>query len=321
MNRTDESLAIFPVVKWGRVANWAVVLKSHFRRLPIEVISVLINHDWLFRLIGALNRRVGLIQSVFLVYPGNEKYSGSYLYQSRIVKAEWEPWPCGLLWQNRRATVMFCITASSEQFTDTGNTENLVRVVRRMENLRELFGAKTKTFAGILPGVLYSKRFVREAPEADLTAVAVSQAITLVKSQESLGADTPIIVLGHRGFIGRRVVKLLQYDCVYGVDKNDSWPHHLRGRRAVVINVALNGAINCYVDMMWPGMVVLNEVYPEPGADMVEKINRQGCALYHVTGVAGKAFPPFPEAYEGGIPCCAAWASPHLKVVIRKLSG
>ena len=292
---------------------------SHLRRLPIELINIFFNHDWLFWLIGLINRRIGFIQSVFLVYPGNEKYSASYLYKGRIAKAEWEPWPCGVLWQNRRLTVMFCITAHNGQFTDPVNTDKLKAVVARMQRLQELFRTKAKTFAGVLPGILYGKRLVRQAPEADLTAVAVASAVSLVKRLESLQPGTPVIVLGHRGFIGRRLVKLLDLDCVYGVDRAEPWPEQLRGQRVVVVNITLNGAINEYLDLMWPGTVVLNEVYPEPVPEVVARLAAKNCPVYHIAGVAGYAMPSFPEAYAGAIPCCAAWASPDLQAVVTKL--
>jgi len=307
--------------KW----SWWIMIRSHFRRLPFEILNIFINYDWLFWLIGAINKHIGLIESIFLVYPASEKYALAYVYRHRLPKVMWNPWPCGLLWQNKKLSLMFCISATNDQYTDLVNTENLWRVSERMEKLRQLLGVKRKTFAGILPGVLYHKRVIHEAFEADLTAIVVSQAIDLVKARESLNSDTPIIVLGGRGFIGRRVVKLLGKNNVFSIDSSDgqssnNWPNHLRGQRVVVVVITLNNIIEDYLDVIWPGTVVINEVYPEPTPEILERLRNKNCDCYHVVGVNAFAFPSFPAAYKGAIPCCAAWPSPKMKVVVQKLN-
>ena len=305
--------------------GWWRIIRSHFRRLPLEILNIFINHDWLFWLIGAVNKHIGLIESVFLVYPASEKYALAYVYRHRLPKVMWNPWPGGLLWKNKKLSLMFCISATNGQYTDPMNAENLRRVSERMEKLRQLLGAKRKTFAGILPGVLYFKRIIHDAPEADLTAVAVSQAIDSVRAKESLEANTPVIVLGGKGFIGRRVVKLLDKSTTYSIDSADghdqkNWPNHLRGQRVIVVNITLNNAIKDYIDVIWPGTVVVNEVYPEPTPDILERLTSKNCHCYHVVGVHASSLPPFPATYEGAIPCCAAWPSPKMKVVVRKLN-
>lgn len=299
-------------------------LASHARRALLEVLNLFLSHDWLFWIIGVINKRIGLIQSVFLVYPASDEYALAYVYSFRLPWVLWNPWPCGLMWQNGRLSVMFCISASNGQFSDPDNLEKVRGVCERMEHLRALLGAKGKTFAGILPGVLFYKRVIREAPEADLTASVVCQAIEQVKSKEGLDGSTPVIVLGGRGFIGRRVVKLLDGAPVYCIDVSDGgsrkdWPCYLAGQRVIVVNITLNNALADYVDEMWPGTVVVNEVYPEPSQEILDRLERKGCACYHVVGVKAFALPYFPAAYRGAIPCCAAWPSSDMKVVVRKL--
>jgi len=301
---------------------WSVI-RSHCRRLPLEFVNFFVNHDPVFRLIGTLNKRVGLIESVFLAYPADDEYGLAFTYPHRLKKNRWVPWPIGLLWQNGKLTVMFAIAATNEHYADPANTENLRRVCERMEVVRKLLCANRKTFAGILPGVFYLKRIMGEAPEADLTAAAVSRAIDLVKIKESLDADTPIVVLGGRGFIGRRIVKLLDKGTAYSIDladgqSKDNWPTHLLGR-IIVVNVTLGNALDDYVDAMPPGTVVINEAYPPPTLATLERLSEKDCSCYHVAGVKAMAFPSFPGAYSGAIPCCAAWPSPKMEVAIRKL--
>ena len=299
-------------------------LGSHVRRALLEVLNLFFNHHWLFWMVGLINKRLGLIQSVFLVYPASEEYALAYVYPYRLPWVRWKPWPCGLLWQNGKLSVMFCISASNGQFSDPKNLEKVRCVCDRMDLLRHLLAARGKTFAGILPGVLYCKRIIKEAPEADLTATAVCQAIDLVRNQEDMNPQVPIVVLGGRGFIGRRVVKLLDGLPVYCIDVADGsskqeWLCQLEGQRVIVVNITLNNALADYVDDVWPGTVVINEVYPEPSRDVLDRLKRTGCACYHVVGVKAVALPSFPAAYRGAIPCCAAWPSHDMKVVVRIL--
>ncbi|OGY37061.1 MAG: hypothetical protein A3E36_01585 [Candidatus Andersenbacteria bacterium RIFCSPHIGHO2_12_FULL_45_11b] len=299
-------------------------IRSHLRRMPLEFLNILFNHDLLFWLIGIANKRVGFLESVFLVYPASEKYARAYVYPFRLRRVMWNPWPCGLLWQNGKLTVMFCISATDSQFTDFCNAQNIVHVANRMERIRALLQAHGKTFAGILPGVLYAKRIIREAPEADLTAHAVVQAIEKIARAENLAANTPIVVLGGRGFIGRRIMRMLAESDACSVDSADanghaSWPDDLTGKPVIVVNVTVNHALADYLECMAPGTVVINEVYPEPTPDTLQRLWRQSCVCYHVVGIHAHALPPFPEAYRGAIPCCAAWAADDINVVVRKL--
>ncbi|MDD3608081.1 MAG: hypothetical protein PHQ20_04840, partial [Candidatus Moranbacteria bacterium] len=225
--------------------------KSHARRLFTELLNLFFNHDWIFFLIGLINKRFGVIGSVFLAYPANDEYSDAYTYHWRARTMEWNPRPIGFFWQNGRVGVKFAISASNGQFIDPENKKKLRGLVERMEKIRKLFCAKHKTFAGILPGVLFMKRLVRETPEADVTVEAVKQVIGKVESLEGLGEDTPVIVLGGKGFIGRKVVASLPETVIHSVDiagcnGQNCWPAHLRGKHVLLVNISLNSALVQY---------------------------------------------------------------------------
>ena len=292
---------------------------SHLRRVAIEGLNAVINHDVLFWIVG----RCINIESVFLVYPASDKYALAYAYPWRLQRQRWKPWPAGVLLQNGKIGVMFAISANDSQISEKGNSDDLHNLADRMERLRRLFGAKRKTFAGILPGILSLRGIVGEAPEAELTAVAVAKAIKKVKAKESLDGDTPIIVLGGRGFVGRRVMSLLDDSITYCVDViggGGNWPAHLDGKRVILINITLSNTLDEYLTKMWPGTVVINEVYPEPTQTTLQILKDRKCNCYHVVGVNAWALPPFPGAYEGAIPCCAAWPDENMDVVIRKIN-
>jgi len=289
---------------------------SHLRRAGMEIFYFVFNHDWLFWLIGWANKWTGIIESVFLVYPATPKYARHYFYEHMIVRHAWRPGPSGLLWQNGKLIVMFAISASNGQFRDPANRDHLRQVVWRMEKIRQLFRAQRKTFAGILPGIIFQNKISAEAPEADLTAVAVAQAIRLVKEEEKLDPGTPIVVLGGKGFIGRRVVNILGQQNVFSVDLQDSWPE-LTGR-ILVVNITTNQALKKHLPRL-KNAVVVNEIYPEPDEDTLAGLRANHSLCYHVVGVKAKAWPKFPAAYRGGIPCCAAWPTKKIKIIIKKM--
>ncbi len=69
---------------------------------------------------------------------------------------------------------------------------------------------------------------------------------------------------------------------------------------------------------------MINEVYPEPSKAEVAAIQTHGARLYYLAGVKAKAWPPFPQAYAGGIPCCASFCPDEeregkYEVVVRKM--
>lgn len=299
--------------------RWAL---SHVRRMSVELANLSLNRDSFFRSLGALNARTGLIESVFLAYPGSEKYALAYAYPWRVRIIRWNPYFCGFLLQDRRLTVMFAIASHDDHFRDPDSVEELRRLADRVEELRVLIGARQKTFAGILPGVMARHGILGDAPEGDITASLVIQAIDTLAPESN--DNPPIIVLGGQGFVGKRLVTQLRArgSSVYGLDPlgGDSWPTHLEGEPAILVNVASREALHNYLDRLWPEVIVLNEVYPEPHPNVIDHLTDRGIALHHVVGVRARAFPPLPAAYAGAIPCCAAWPNDQAVVVTRHLN-
>jgi len=292
----------------------------HIRRIAVLVFDLLFDHDLFFRFLGWLNYRLLEIRTVFLMYPEQPRYALAFVYPSRLPKVKWSPFLAGFFVQNGKLGLMFAISATPADFRDPQNDSNLRLMVERMEEIRRLVRAPRKTFAGVLPGILYAKRIVREAPEAELTVEGVMRAINIVIQKECLLASVPIIILGGKGFIGRRLVKALRQrgDEVVVVDRDEPWPDDLYGEVVIVVNTALKGALLDYRAKMWSDMIVINEVYPPPRADDFYDI---GCALYHIKGVKAFALPPFPHAYQGGIPLCAAFFHPEMYILVDRLAA
>lgn len=299
--------------------------KNIFSRflLLFEILNFSINHNWFFWLIGKFNKRTGIIKSVFLSYPANYVYASKYAYGFRIRKPNWKIRLTGFLLQNRKIIVMFTLFVEESEFLKKDNKEKLKEIAWRMEKIRRLIRADEKTFAGILPGLLSKRKIIDNTPEADITASIVVEAVGLVRKKIGLNEKISVVVLGGRGFIGKKVVEKLsiqQFD-VYVIDLTGSnkWPE--RKTRKIIINVARHNTIQLYLNFLREGDIVLNEAYPGPPSEIINKIKSLNCDCFHIVGVKAVAFPRFPHAYSGGIPCCAAWDSgDRKKIIIKKLT-
>ncbi|MEK7149616.1 MAG: hypothetical protein AAB757_01415 [Patescibacteria group bacterium] len=288
-----------------------------------EILNFLINYDRFFWLIGKFNSR-GWIKSVFLAYPADYTYSRKYAYKFRIEswKRSWKVRLTAFLRQNGKIVLMFSIFVEEQELLKEGNKEKLKELIGRVEKIRKLIRADEKTFAGILPGLLMKRKMIEKSPEADITASIIIKAVELVKKEIGLNGKIPVVVLGWRGFIGRRVIHELKSICdpndIYTIDLDgeNKWPG--RGNK-IVLNVARGDTIEVYLPMLREGDIILNEAYPPPGQDNLGRIKELGCECFHIVGVEAFAFPRFPHGYKGGIPCCAAWTG-NTTAIVKKLT-
>ena len=180
-------------------------------------------------------------------------------------------------------------------------------------------GAKSIHFAGIIPGCLKYRRVSRPNIEQEATSIAVVKAIQSLRNQLGHTPDAPVVLLGYRGFVGREVMrKLTQMNLrVSGVEKDDRLvapgvPH-------LVVNITLPEAINTHIECFNEHSVLLNEVYPAPGREVLEYLRSKCVQVYHLAGVRAETWPAFPDAYQGAVPCCGAIPAEHYEVILKKL--
>ena len=184
----------------------------------------------------------------------------------------------GIFVQNGSLGLITGITNIESEFLHASPAE-LSLLVSRMERLRQHVGAEQKTFAGILPGVLQSRGLLAETPETETTVTMVSRAAQLVLEQEGYSSDTPIVLLGAKGHVGRHLAARWNGRSLFPIDVDSSpeaWPHHLHGQPMLVVNVTKKSAVAQYIPLFWPGCVLLNETYPEPTADELAQIKAIG---------------------------------------------
>ena len=210
--------------------------------------------------------------------------------------------------------LVFGISASDDDFLNPTELENLKLLEKRLDQIKRFLHADQKTFAGILPGLLVSRGIIQadESVESETTVAAVLQAIKQVKLLKQISDEIPVIVLGGSGFIGSRLLEANNGNNFYPLDIGgritfSDLVKRFSDQPMIILNLTKKGALSEYIPYFHPGVVVINEVYPEPGKAEVAAIKAVGACCYHIAGVKGRAWPAFPRGYQGGIPCCASF--------------
>ena len=298
-----------------------------FRRLFSLLFNALFNNRLSFYFLGLLNKRFKILKTIYVGYSVDDGYAQEYSFPSESFreKYKWSPFLAGFVFQNKKIGLKFFIAANEDDFLDKSNKKNLLDFISKIDRIKELTHAGQKTFAGVLPGVLYMARIIRSMNETEVVVESVCKAIEKVKEEEGYPTDSPVIILGGKGFIGKRVVRKLGSEQVYCVDKSgddnfsDSWPSFLKNQKSILVNISRQFVLKNYIPHVWPSLVLLNEVYPEPSQQEILSYREKGGNVYHLAGVKGVAIPSFPKAYSGSIPCSAAYMNDQIDVVIKRL--
>jgi hypothetical protein len=303
------------------------IIKRYVRRLFVLNINLLFNNRIIWSVLGVLNKRLRLIKTIFLAYPANNNFAKEYVFDSVLEETRWHPWFTGFFIQNGKVGLKFAISSTESDFRDENNLEQLRSLWFKMSYLKHLLESDQVTFAGVLPGIFYKKNIIHRLPiELDNTVQAVKKAVLSVIVDLQLDIDTPIIVLGGKGFIGNKFMYEMSDRKVYSIDIKDKSNKHSLDKiidsaksKVIILNVASQRALLDNLLYFNEKVIIINEVYPEPSVEIINKIKSQGGVLFHIVGVAGRSFPRFPRAYRNGIPCCASWNSENTDVKLIKI--
>ncbi len=321
----DTVVQLFRNSQNKKIKKWPFV---HFRRIFVIFVNWFLNHDYIFKAVGQLNRYFKLIESVVVIYPATQEYALSYVYKSHLSKMKWNPHPAGFIWQNGKLKILFVISAIEKDFVEPSNQENLKRFAESTEKLRKFLWAPEKRFAGILPGILLSQHLIDYSPELATEVEIIIQTEKQIRNLEKYESDVPLIILGGKGFIGKRLIERFFKDGrkIHCIDRKESfnkWPSNLQGKKAILINVSRKEALSQYIPFLWPELIVINEVYPEPNPEELGRLKKIGIRCYHIVGVKGKALPRFPYSYAGGVPCCLSHfvsGMSGIEIIFRRLT-
>lgn len=297
------------------------VILSHVRRISVQLLNTIFGNFFVYGLVGVLNRLIGYftgerpLQGAFVFYAPNDYYLNTMIYSWYKPFVRWNAGLGQLILQNGKGIMSFGLSANEKDFYNSDNKGNMQYMVRRMEKIAYLLGAQQLTFAGIIPNVLQRYNIERKnSVEKKNTVNAVVKSVYRTIEQEELDKDVPVVILGGAGFIGsgicQKLNKLSYPGQIFSVDiKNGDRkviPLELTGKSIILLNVSKKHAILDYISQMWDGVIVVNEVFPEPSSYEIAKMKKHNVKCYHITGVAGRSLPSFGGAYRGGIPCCAS---------------
>lgn len=300
---------------------------SYPRRLTVKILTVAMAvfcRTYVpFAALGVWNRVFGGWRSVFFCYAGSRNFITSYAPSSLVAMFRWVPSPIAILFHNGARGLVLAAPVSEEEFLDPANRAQFRSLQLRLRRIAWLVGAREVNLAGILPGVI-KQSDVLDAPDTRATVVAaVSAAVAALIGNRFAGKAPSLIVLGGGGYVGRPLTQSLCEDGfnVTVVDPKggvSALPIKFKNRPCILIDISRAGAIQTYVPDMWPGLIVLNETFPQPPGRVVRAMTARGVDVFHLSGLEGDITPPLPFGYANAIPCCAAHGagpSPRIKLV------
>lgn len=296
----------------------------------LEIINLIGNNRVVFSVLKKLN----FFDAVFVMYPADDKFANYFTFKPRQRLIKWKPFVTGMITHpSGKRTLMFAVSSHVDGRDSKYARSDLHGFHTRVDTIRNYLGAATTHFAGTLPGRLTALRIQRGLDaknERIATVTNVMKAILQVRAEKNHDCVNPVVVLGCKGYIGREVTALLEIagipvinvdvGGVYQNGKLVSGKYFKPEVGHLMVNITNPEAINEYIDEhMDSNTAVVNEVYPAPHDEVVQVMRKKGAEVYHIAGVKAAVWPPFPSAYQGAIPCCAALGSEVYDVVVIRL--
>lgn len=289
------------------------------------MINLIFNNTLGLRVLGWLK----IFEAVFIMYPADQEFADYYTFRTRQRLIKWRPFIVGMITHTSGVrTLMFAISAHVDGKDSVYEPEDLRGLHASVEELRTRLGATSTHFAGTIPGrlaILRVHRYENQANEQKATAENVIKAIHFVRGDRLV----PVVVLGSRGYVGRKVAEDLKSHNIktIGVDLGGVYHNGLCVSSNytqppdphVLVNITGPEKANGYIDEMGKNTLFLNEVYPAPHPDVVQAMKEKGVDVRHIAGVKASVWPPFPSAYQGAVPCCAALPGEDYEVLVIKL--
>lgn len=287
--------------------------------------SFVVSTDLVLAMLGLANLLFGrhLFKTATLFYFADARYleASTFSWYARLRR--WRPCLVGGFRVGGVGGVMCVVGASEQDILDAANLPQLMGLHAKMTRMARLLRVPSISYAGILPSALARAGVERAPIEVERTVHWIVQGVCQLLTQGVVPSGTAVIVLGASGFVGVRLCNALRWQIANTVVEVD--PIHpdancrdpgevltcmsVMQRPGLVLNVARNGVLEQYADLICPGSVVVNEVYPEAPVQTVTLLKQRGVRYLHLQGVKGRSWPAFPGAYAGGVPFCAASAA------------
>ena len=280
-----------------------------------------------YAILGLWNRLFGGWTSVFYCYAGSTQFIDTYAPGFLIGAFRWMPAPIGILKHEGTRGIVVASPVTEQHFLDPANADAFRKLQRRIRRIARLIGAKRISLTGILPSTIVDDGILKLPDTRPIVRRAVCAAVQRIVHERFAGDWPPILLIGGAGHIGVPIAASLRQGgaTVHVIDPREpdpDIPRHLHGTRCLILDCSRKGVIETYANQMWPGMVLLNEVFPRPSRHVVDLLSEKGVECWHLSGLAGSVVPPLPHGYENAVPCCAAHgASGTPDVVLMPLNS
>lgn len=261
------------------------------------------------------------LSTITLFYPANRQYIESVTFNWYAKRVKWRPTFGGFFVTSKGCGLIFAMGALEEEFSNPANQHHLLKVHEAMEEISQRLRIKSVAYSGILPSVLARAGVNREPIELVRTSHWIIDAIESVRATCALPQASPVVILGAAGYLGRRVVGLMTQlqpsQMIVEIDpehqdircRGEDLLAQFRGMPILIVNISRRDVMERYIDSLWSGVVILNEVYPECSPDALALLRQKRVRYFHIQGVRAWSIPDFPGAYRGAVPCCAASAA------------
>jgi hypothetical protein len=271
---------------------------NHSKKNAVMLLSVLSKYECVIKAIGKRSQKHGnIVHTVFIVYPETRKFQEAFVYSWFAKFIKFSPVIVGLFAENGKLGITWAVSATRNDL-DATHLANLENVNAKMEKAKSNLQAKFYTRAGSLPSIMKSNGVKEDFTESDTTVDAVYDSVLQVVKEESMPADTNIVIMGGNGFIGKRFTeKLIREDwagSVFLLDVDNKSDLNLLAQTVadqatIFLNVTRRGAIDDeYARSIkkFKKRAFLNEVFGITKEEILT-IKESGTPFYNIVGGRG----------------------------------
>lgn len=257
-------------------------------------------------LLGIYNRLFNRFNSIFFFYAPNSQYRKHYPLGNMDFLLRWQPTIVGTFKQGGKYGLVIASPMLESDLLDSKNREKLNLLCNRIRRVGDIVGIDQISLAGIFPSVLMKTDqnwFTDPRPSA---ATAICNALEYLINKQENSQD--LVIFGGEGFVGKAVCDELRNRNHKYVSVDKGSIHNmdsLIGKECILVNVSRQGALEEIEPMLWDGITILNEVFPEPRKRLVSKLKMRNIDIWHLSGVKGNVVPSLPGGYKDSVPCCA----------------
>lgn len=288
----------------------------------LVITSFVLTNSATFAILGLINKFFlgGRLTTLYCTYPVNVQYLKEITRPVYAPLFKWRPGIVGMFFLKGGGGITVVVCASEEEMEAPENRGRMQQLEEKLKRWTTLLGASQHTHGGRMPSILNRIGITSDSSESTIVATLCMLAVDKICRDYSLNSGTnagispcPIAVIGANGFIGQHATAMLgkRGHPVISIDgtgtKNltDETFNSYHGKPLIILNLSRNGVLAEYVNLVWRGVYVLDDVYPEANVETRAFLKSNGAVYFHIAGIRARSFPNMIGAYKGVMPFCA----------------